>query len=182
MNTVELSLRIRALRKDKGMTLADLSKATGLTGSMLSKIENFRVTPSLQAVSSIADALGVSLSDLVRDLDAKPRIAFGPAGARRKVRRDGSPWTYWALVDDRSDRRGDPFIIEVPPSQRSRRANRHEGEEFMYLLEGELDLLYGGATYSLSPGDSVYADGSVEHTLINRTGEPAKLLVVFYRR
>jgi transcriptional regulator with XRE-family HTH domain len=179
VNTVELAIRIRNLRKGRKMTLADLAQATGLTESMMSKIENFRVTPSLPAVGLVATALGTTLSDLFQGLDERPQISVVRADRRRTLRRDESPWTYSSLGAERTNRKLDPFLVEIPPGRQRGQPDAHEGEEFMFLLEGRLDFLYGGKTYSLHPGDSVYHDGNVEHNLINPSGRTARILVVF---
>lgn len=179
MNTVELAIRIKALRRARKMTLADLARATGLTESMMSKIENFRVTPSLPAVAAVAAALGTTLADLFRGLDAHPQITVVRAEERRKLQRDDSPWTYYALTSERADRKVDPFLLEIPPGRQREQSDAHEGDEFMFLLEGRLDFQYGGKTYPLSPGDSVYHDGSVKHNLVNAADGTARILVLF---
>jgi len=179
MNTVELAIRIRNLRKARRMTLADLAAATGLTESMMSKIENFRVTPSLPAVSAVAAALGTTLAELFHGLDAHPQITIVREGERRMLRRDESPWTYFSLVAERADRKVDPFLVEIPPGRQREQIDAHEGDEFMFLLEGSLDFVYGGKIHALRAGDSVYHDGNVRHNLVNTSDATARLLVIY---
>ena len=74
MNLVELAQRIRKHRLDRRLTLEDVATRSGLTRSWLSKVENFRITPSLPALSQIASALSVTVAELVAGLDAKPTL------------------------------------------------------------------------------------------------------------
>ena len=179
MNTVELALRIKNLRKARKMTLVQLAQATGLTESMMSKIENFRVTPSLPAISTIARALGTTLSDLFQGLDDHPQLTIVRAGDRRTIQRDESPWTYFSLTTERTSRKLDPFIIEIPPGKQRNASDAHEGEEFMLILKGKLDFVYGQHTHSLNSGDSLYCNGNVKHNLINPSEKAARILVVY---
>ena len=74
MNLVQLAQRIRSVRTDQHLTLEQLAERTGLTKSVLSKFENFRVTPSLGALGNIAEALGVTMSELLDGVDEKPTM------------------------------------------------------------------------------------------------------------
>ena len=179
MNTVELAIRIRRFRKSANMTLADLANASGLTESMMSKIENFRVTPSLSTVSAIAGALGVTLSNLFEGLDDRSELVVVRAHERRRLTRDESPWTYYSLVRERTALAMQPFIIELPSGMQRESADVHEGEEFIFVLQGRIDYEHGDHICSLEPGDSVYSDGSVRHNVWNRSGETARILVVY---
>ncbi len=90
MNLVELAQRIRSLRLDRRMTLEQVASQTGLTQSWLSKVENFRVTPSLPALAKIAAALRITLSELVEGLDQRPRLILVKKDERKVVHRDPS--------------------------------------------------------------------------------------------
>lgn len=179
MNLVELAIRIKGLRKARELTLEELAGRTGLTGSMLSKIENFRVTPSLPGLSRIAEGLGVTLSELFEGLDERPKLTVVKADHRRRLSRDDSPWIYWSLAAGPSGRVMDPFMIEIPPGEQRREAAAHEGEEFMLVLEGPVDYVYGCETHQLETGDSVYDVGNEVHTLVNRSDHTVRLMVVY---
>jgi len=179
MNLVSLALRLRAIRNTKKMTLEELAARSGLTGSMLCKIENFRVTPSLPALRSIARGLGVSLATLFDGLEGPPELEIVRAADRKKMKRDNSPWTYYSLLSNRADYLLEPFIVEIPPGKQRTEARAHEGDEFMLMLAGTLDFVHGDKTHRLRQGDSTYSSGSVKHTLVNPTKKPAKILVVY---
>ncbi|MCC6682561.1 MAG: cupin domain-containing protein [Phycisphaeraceae bacterium] len=181
MNLVELAQRIRKLRIDRRMTLEDVCAAAGLTRSWLSKVENFRVTPSLPALAKIADTLGVHLSELLEGLDSKPQIVVVRKDERQKVLRDEqiSNITYESLAYKRTGRRMDPFLLHLPPGATRVEPLAHEGEEFLLVIKGSTDFEYGDGNYELHEGDSLYFDASVPHRLVNRSESIVQVLCVF---
>ncbi len=179
MNLVALAIRLREIRREKGMTLEELAKRSGLTGSMLCKIENFRVTPSLPGLGSIARGLGITLAGLFEGLETVPELEVFGAKSRKKMKRDDSPWTYYALLSNRGDYLMEPFIVEIPPGRQRLEKQAHEGDEFMFLLSGTLDFVHGDKTHRLHKGDSTYSNGNVKHTLINPTLKTAQILVIY---
>jgi transcriptional regulator with XRE-family HTH domain len=99
MNLVPLAQRIRTRRQELGLTLDQVAAATGLTRSFLSKVENFRTTPSLPSLFHIAQALSVTLSELVEGLDERPMLVVVRKDERQELQRDGeSAMTYFALA------------------------------------------------------------------------------------
>ncbi|MBN2296315.1 MAG: cupin domain-containing protein [Pirellulales bacterium] len=181
MNLVELAQRIKALRREQNLTLEQIATRTGLTRSVLSKVENFRVTPSLPALGKIALALGTNVSDLTAGLDERPQLVIVRSGEGVKVERDKpeSQITYESLAHDRYSKSMEPLLLSVPPGTARKSALKHEGEEFIYVLSGNVELEYGEDVHHLKTGDSVYFDAQVEHRLINSTTELAKVLSVF---
>ncbi len=184
MNLVELAQRIRKLRLDRRLTLEQVASQTGLTRSWLSKVENFRVTPSLTALGEIAVALGVPISQLVEGLDAKPQMVVVRRNDRVVIDRDGdrSNIKYESLAHKRVNRAMDPFLLTIQGMDVSREPLTHEGEEFLMVISGRVDLKFGEEVYSLSAGDSMYFDGSTKHCLVNPYEAPAEVLCVFYAR
>lgn len=181
MNLVELSQRLRRLRVERGLTLEEVASRGGLTRGWLSKVENFRVTPSLPALHRIASGLGVTLSELFEGLDARPPLAVVLREDRLRMRRDEdvSELTYDSLAHRRPSRSMDPFIITVPRSDNRPRLS-HQGEEFLLVLRGEIDLEHGEELHRLREGDSAYFDGLVPHRFVCRSEESAQVLTVYY--
>jgi transcriptional regulator with XRE-family HTH domain len=182
MNLVELAQRIKRKRLERELTLEQVATKTGQTRSWLSKVENFRLTPSLPALARVADALDVTLSELVEGLDRKPEIAVVRVSDRLVVERDrpSSETTYESLGHKRPSRVMDPFLLTVPPGASRRDAMAHEGEEFLIVMEGTVDLEYRGERLHLDAGDAAYFDANAEHRLLNPGEEPAKVLCVFH--
>ncbi len=181
MNLVQLAQRIRALRGERKLTLEQVAERANLTKSVLSKVENFRVTPSLPALSKIAEALGATVAELVDGLDERPQMIVVRKDERLPVERDrpDSRILYEALAHKRRDKLMEPFLLEVPSGVARPTRLAHEGEEFIMILEGAVDYEYGEEQVRLEQGDCMYADGSVEHTLNNPNDSPAQVLVVY---
>lgn len=182
MNLVELAQRIKARRLEKRLTLEEVASRTGLTRSWLSKVENFRVTPSLPALGQIAAALETPVASLFEGLDAHPRLVIVRRDERQVVQRDqpSSHTRYESLAFKRPDRKMDPFLLTVPPDEIKRPALPHEGEEFLLVISGRIDFEYDGELTKLQAGDSLYFDASAKHRLINRYKKPAEVLCVFF--
>ena len=182
MNLVELAQRIRSFRLDQRLTLEEVASRTGLTRSWLSKVENFRVTPSLPALAQIAVALGVTTADLVAGLDEKPTFVVVRKDERLPVERDKShnnTTLYESLAHKRPNRAMDPFLLTVPAGAARDEALSHEGEEFLMVQQGAIDFEYDGETQSLRKGDSLYFDSNVPHRILNPHKRPAVVLCVF---
>ena len=183
INLVELSQRIRALRHKQRLTLAQMEKRTGLTRSWLSKVENFRITPSLPALGKIADALGTQVSELLVGLDEKPPLIVVRKGERKAADRNSSKsnkTVYESLAYKRANRSMDPFVLTVPAGAARKDLLSHEGEEFLIVQSGRARFEYDGDEVTLKAGDCIYFDGSIPHRLSNPYARPAIVLCVFY--
>ena len=184
MNLVELAQRIRAARIAKGLTLDQVSESSGLGKGLLSKVENFRVTPTLPTLAKLCETLGVKLSELVDGLDKKPKLCVVRRRQRKTIERDGgvSNIVYQSLAHGRASRAMDPFELVVPPRGGRRQAMPHEGEEFLIVLKGRVEFEFDGEVQSLAEGDSLYFDAETDHRLFNVTDKEARVLCVFLER
>jgi transcriptional regulator with XRE-family HTH domain len=181
MNLIELAQRIKTERRKKNLTLEQIASRTGLTRSVLSKVENFRVTPSLPALAKIAQALGTTVSELTEGLDERPQLVVVRRGEGPRVERDRpeSNIVYQSLAHDRYSKAMEPMLLDLPGGTTRKSALAHEGEEFMYVVAGEVQFDYGTETYALKQGDSAYFDAQVEHRVVNPGTERAQVLCVF---
>ena len=164
MNLVELAQRIKNRRLKQKVTLEQLAKRADLTRSMLSKVENFRVTPSLEALARIAKGLDVSISELLDGLDKNtPQIVIVRRDERKVVERDRptSRIVYHDLAHKRHDRAMTPLLLEVPSGIARKELLPHEGEEFLMVVEGSVDLEYDDQQHHLKVGDCAYFDANV---------------------
>lgn len=182
MNTVELASRIKSARLAKGYTLDRVSEISGLAKGLLSKVENFRVTPSLPSLVKICEALGMNMSELFAGLDEKPRISIVRTDERKQVERDGSDISYFSLAHRRPDRNMDPFVLTIPANGGRPEPMPHEGEEFLVVLEGRVFFEYNGEVHSMEKGDSAYFDAEVGHRVFNEEDRDASVLCVFLGR
>jgi transcriptional regulator with XRE-family HTH domain len=184
MNLVELSQRIKQRRLELGVSLETVAATAGQTRSWLSKVENFRITPSLPALARVAEALSVPLGTLLEGLDAKPQIALTRRKDRRAIQRDpqNSDIAYHTLVSGRANRRMNPFLLDVPASGGRSISRPHEGEEFLMVLRGKVTLEYGEKPFDLNEGDTLYFDAETPHRLHNPHRRAAQVMCVFLEK
>lgn len=174
---------IKMLRKKKGLTLQDLEDATGLTRGYLSKIERSTKAPPYSTVAKVASALGVSINHLTSEKLQKlddPRIAFVKHGEVKAKKTDarGKGYNYQDLALGKIGKNMEPYIIE--PAFEEQSTFQHEGEEFLYVIEGTHEFIYDGKKFIMEKGDSVYYDANVPHTGRSIGKKRAKLLAVNY--
>lgn len=183
MNLVELAQRIRAFRLERRLTLDEVATRAGLTPGWLSKVENFRITPSLPALAKIAEALGVSTAELVAGLDNKPALVVVRADERKVVERDRSrqnTTVYESMAHKRPNRAMDPFLLTIPPGVAREKPMSHEGEEFLFVQQGSIEFEFDDQRELLRQGDAIYFDSSVPHRIVNPYKRPASVLCVFH--
>lgn len=168
MNLLELSQNIRKIRIEQDMTVEQLAKNSGFSKGFISQVENFRITPSLKALTRIADALGVSMSMLfAEDGDTASQYTFGSLSDGKELDRDNGGEhgiRYLSLAHRHIGRKMDPFIIEYTPAS-PREFKFHDTEEFFILLEGELKyFLCDNSTHRvMHPNDTLYLKANVPH-------------------
>jgi transcriptional regulator with XRE-family HTH domain len=177
-----LGERIRRLRLKKSMGLVELGTHTGLSASFLSQLETGRVVPTLRNLARIAMVFSKDLSYF---FESDPQAVFRLHRRKDRVRMPqtgvGSPTYFFEslgyLVPDRDM---DPYFAEFQPltGEMEPKAHMHPGFEFLYLLEGELELHHGDQTSLLEPGDSAYFDASTPHSYKCAGKKPAGAIIV----
>lgn len=179
--------KIRQIREMKKVSLEELSERSGIDTSILVRIEHEKNVPSLAPLIKIARALGVRLGTFLDDSDA-----YGPVVVRANEYQKGVRFTsqesesrehlnFFSLAFDKAGRNMEPFIIDIEPGQQSDyMLSSHEGEEFIYVLEGEIEINYGKELFKLSKGDSIYLDSIVIHNVHAGNNGAAKILAVIY--
>ncbi len=180
--------RIRRMREAQDLGVAQVAEMTGFETAYLQAVEEGQEVPSIGAVLKISRALGSRMGQLIHEGGPRPDIfSVIPAGGAQPVERDrprktGQGYTYQSLLAP--DIRGqgmEPFLVTFDPTAASTvEPMVHEGEEFLHVLSGTLELLYDGETYTLKKGDSLYIDSSHPHALrgIGKTA-PQALAVIY---
>nr|RNF58008.1 XRE family transcriptional regulator [Acidithiobacillus sulfuriphilus] len=158
---------VRGLRLKQELTIADVSELTGISRGMLSKIENAQTATSLDTLSRLARALGVSLTTLFRNYDVPDGGAqMVKRGEGMEVVRRGTKrgHTYHLLAYDQGPTKlFEPFLITMTDESEVFPTFEHPGTEFIYMLEGKIEYRHGQNTYILGPGDSLTFRGDVPH-------------------
>ncbi|MDR2364289.1 MAG: XRE family transcriptional regulator [Zoogloeaceae bacterium] len=158
---------IKDIRRSHGLTIADVAARSGISRGMLSRIENAQTATSLDTLSRLAQALGVSLASLFRGYDTKDGSAQlvrkneGMEVVRRGTKRGH---TYHLLAYDQGPRKNfEPFLISIDHDSETFPVFEHPGTEFIYMLAGEIEYRHGQNTYVLKPGDALTFRGDIPH-------------------
>jgi transcriptional regulator with XRE-family HTH domain len=181
--------KIKGIRESKNISLEEMSERSGLSLEQISSIENDQNLPSLGPLIKIARALGVRLGTFMDDNDA-----LGPVVCRAEDReRDSSisfsndatdarkHMEYHPLAQQKAGRHMEPFVIDINPTDNPDfKLSAHEGEEFIYVMNGEVEIEYGKEKYLLKEGDSIFYDSIVKHHVHGAPGKSAKILAVVY--
>jgi transcriptional regulator with XRE-family HTH domain len=158
---------IRDLRLKHHLTIADIAQRTEMSHGMLSKIENGQTSASLDTLSRVARALGVSMSSLFRQYDVPEGSAqLVKSGEGMEVVRRGTKrgHTYHLLAYDQGPTRlFEPFLITMDDEAEVFPTFEHHGTEFIHMLEGKLEYRHGAQTYLLEAGDSFTFRGDIPH-------------------
>ena len=179
--------KIKSVRESKNLSVEEISERSGLAVEQINSIENDQHLPSLGPLIKIARALGVRLGTFLDDNDE-----LGPVVCRAEERTDSISFSngtadarkhmeYHSLAKQKAGRHMEPFIIDIQPSEeRNFKSSAHEGEEFIYVMDGEVEIDYGKDKYLLKEGDSIFYDSIVEHHVHGVAGKSAKILAVVY--
>ena len=179
--------KIKQIRELKKVSLEELSERTDIEISLIQKIEHEKNIPSLAPLIKIARALGVRLGTFLDDSDS-----YGPVIVRSGEYHKGVRFTsqssdvrehlnFFSLAYDKAGRNMEPFIVDIEPGKQSDfMLSSHEGEEFIFVLEGEVEINYGKEVFNLGKGDSIYLDSIVMHNVHASSNRAARILAVVY--
>ncbi len=189
VKALQIGGKIRELREKQHYTLQDLSAKTGLSKALLSQIENNRVIPPIATLLRLAKALNVSLSYFFQDEVRGESIYITRVNERIRVdrrshHREGEvDYVYEALETKKHDKHMEPFYVEFPPLETHEMVfTSHDGEEFVYVMEGTLEFRTADRVEQLNPGDCVYFDSSQSHSFRSLSEKPAKAIVMVWNK
>lgn len=164
---------IRERRKQAKLTLQALCANAELSVGYLSQIERDQATPSLATLTQIARALGVGVEYFISVPKAEDALSLAEGRARFHI--EGSSIVYEKLSTEFPGSQIAAYIMHVPPGYQSETVS-HEGEEFLFILEGEITQWLGAEKMILGPGDALHYRGNQNHAWANRTDRPARIL------
>lgn len=183
-----LAEKITTLRESLQLTQDELALRCNCDVEVIRDLENGHVAPSLAPLIKITRALGVRLGTLMDDDEALGPV-YTKADEMEEAARmhsletvsDAGDLRFFSLAEGRPSRHMDPFIITIKPSGETDHVlSQHEGEEFLYGMEGCVEIEYGKEVYVLHPGESIYYDSIVPHQVRAHDGQSAKFLAVVY--
>jgi transcriptional regulator with XRE-family HTH domain len=174
--------KIRQIRKNKGLTLAQLSREIGLSKGLLSRIENSQVSPPIATLSKIAQGLDVHIGIFFEEEDNdRENYAVTYKDRRKQITRTGTKigFTYYSLTQLKSPHAIDPFIVRYPVIEKEPTVLfDHPGEEFLLVLKGEIELVYGKEKIKLRKGDAIHFNPATPHRGQNAADEESECLVI----
>jgi transcriptional regulator with XRE-family HTH domain len=176
--------QIRELRK---LSREQLAERSLLAVDLIQSIEDGDLIPSLTPLIKIARVLGVRLGTFMDDVENIGPVVNRAGQLQKAVRFAGKSkpssgeLDFFSLAMDKSGRHMEPFLIDIQPAlDKDYPLSSHEGEEFIYVLGGQVEIQYGKDTYRLSEGDSIYYDSIVAHHVHALGDATAKILAVVY--
>ncbi len=179
--------KVRELRQNNRYTLQDLAAKTGLSKPFLSQIENNHVVPPVATLLKLARGLNVSMAYFFEDQVDNDKISI----TRQKecVRVERRPhqekgevgYAYFALETKKTNKKMEPFLVEFPIQESDQMVfTSHEGEEFIYVLEGTVEFRTVDRIEVLNRGDSIYIESEVSHSFRCLNDQPARAVAVLW--
>lgn len=184
-----IGAKIQNIRTSKQLSTKDVAERSGLSVEQIERIESDIDFPSLAPLIKIARVLGVRLGTFLDD-----QTELGPVVCRKKESEDNSfgctnnatqghkHMDYHALSPEKANRHMEPFLIDIAPAEEGENfiPSTHEGEEFIFVVSGVVEIIYGQNTYILEEGDSIYYDSIVSHHVHAAADQKAKIIGVIY--
>lgn len=176
-----VGLRARELRQDMGMTMAKFAEEAGLSLGMLSKIEHGQTAPSLATLVRLAKAARVPVTALFRGLDEEHDLVIVRKGEGHEILHEGSSPNR--IYQDLGTLRGpsrviEPMITTLNSIDEEFPLYQHSGVEFIHILSGSIEYMYGAKTYTLTEGDTMQLHGEVAHGPVAVPEPPVRFLSV----
>ena len=182
---VNVGERVKQVREERELTLTDISQRTGLDVAFLEQIENGSIAPPLGTVIKLAKALDLKMGYFISGEEDRP-YTIVRKNDRKVVSRYSSKkgqyygYGYESLAPHKKDRHMEPFLISLEPSKTDEERSSHDGQEFIYVLEGTMEVRLGEEVHILEAGDSIYHDSTVPHLVKSHGSEVTRILAVLY--
>lgn len=182
VHDLALGKKLRRLREDRGRSLAELADQAGLDEAKLAAFESDSASPAVGDLLRIASSLDVSIGHFFQTEVPERRLEVVRSDERWTVQPRGESgeslgYRYHALSHGLTEKLMAPFLVEVPPGQSAAvTRSSHDGEEFLFVLTGRVEVEVDGELHELGPGDAIYYDSRMPHSLRALEGAQARLL------
>ncbi|MBF0493610.1 MAG: helix-turn-helix transcriptional regulator [Candidatus Omnitrophica bacterium] len=177
---MKIGNKIKAIRKEKHITLLELSKESGVALATLSRIENNKMLGTIKAHDSICKALGVNLADIYKEVENESKMVENvPKMNRAEHFVQAKKAKYELLVANTKGKKMFPIMVTVERGGETHEKQSDPGtEKFLYIFSGSLHVTVGKEEYTLKKGDSLYFDASLPHTLKNPSPSKAEAIYI----
>ncbi len=185
----KIGAKLKQLREEAQIEIGELAAAAGIDASQMELLEKDEITASISTLIKLTRRLGIRLGTILDGIENQgpavtrkgehiPTVSTSNANvdSRRHLE-------FFSLAGTKPDRLMEPYVIDVEyiDPQQASSLSHHEGEEFLYVLEGEIQLRYGSQNYDLQQGDTIYYDSIVPHCVSTpAAGKKGRILAVIY--
>lgn len=179
--------KIKSIRESKSITVEEVAERSRLSVDQIERIEANINLPSLAPLIKIARVLGVRLGTFLDDCEQ-----LGPVVCRKNEQQESISFSsdsasshnnlnFFSLAQSKTGRHMEPFLIDIDSASKEEYSlSHHEGEEFLYVIEGVVEVTYGKEKYIVNAGESIYYDSIVNHNVHAADDSKAKILAVVY--
>ena len=183
--SAEIGLRVKKARESNCLSIFDLYLRTNIDVEQLSQIESGEVVPSLGTVIKLSKALELKMGYLISGEEEKAYTIVRRDDREVTSRYDSNRekqygYTYESLAPLKTNRTMEPFLISLEPSETEEERSTHDGQEFIFVIEGKMEVRIEEDVHILDPGDSIYYDSTVPHLVKCHGQEPTKILAVLH--
>jgi transcriptional regulator with XRE-family HTH domain len=183
----QIGAKIKALRLAKKMTLQDVANETGFSTALISQIENNNVSPPIATLSRIAHFFDIKIGHFFTEIEEDCPFEVVRCNERivipKVVSEDGTSQGYFyeSLSVRKQNKKMDPFLLTLREKTTNTSTYSHNGEEFLFVMKGNAELLLDDQSIMLNEGDSVYFDAFLKHRLLAAGSDEVKVLAVVMR-
>ena len=182
---VNVGERVKTVREQRGLSIQDIAQRTGLDAPTLLEIEAGTMAPPLGTVIKLAKALKMKMGYLISGDEDMPYTIVRRVDRKVISRFDSKKgkhygYEYQSLAPHKKDRHMEPFLVTLQPSATEEERSNHDGQEFIFVLAGKMEVRLGEEIHILEPGDSIYYDSTVPHLVKCHGEETTKILAVLY--
>jgi transcriptional regulator with XRE-family HTH domain len=175
--SISFGQRIKKLREDHKMSVADLADRTGQPLEFIEQVESDSLTPPVSFLLQLSNALQMDPSQFLTEQD---KIQIDGKRQEVFVKRTQN-YSYRTLTPGAADKHLRSFMVTIEPREKHKMVEyKHPGEEFIFVYKGELELTLGSKVYHLKQGETMHFDSETKHKLRNITDDRCELIVTLY--
>jgi transcriptional regulator with XRE-family HTH domain len=183
--TASVGERVSQVRDKRGLSLEDVSQRTGIDVSMLSQIEEGAVAPPLGTIIKLAKALEMRMGYFISGEEDRPYTIVRHSDRKVVSRYDSKKAKYYgyeyeSLAPHKKERHMEPFLVTLEAAETEEERSTHDGQEFIFVLQGQMEVRLGEELHILDPGDAIYYDSTVPHLVKTHGKKATKILAVLY--
>lgn len=182
---IHVGERMKKAREARNLTLGDVSQRTDMDVDTLAAIEEGSLAPPLGTIIRLAKALEMRMGYFISGEEEKAFTIVRRTDRKVVSRYDSKRGKYYgyafeSLAPYKKDRHMEPFLVALEPAPTEHERSSHDGQEFIFVMKGKMEVRLGDEIHVLEPGDAIYYDSTVPHLVKCHGDEPTEILAVLY--